>query len=350
MKAQSTSSKSGQAASRAHPAPPLFVAVHSVCNLTCWYCTEHGENRTVDGRLASAGLIEILSAAYATGVRTFRLTGGEPTLRHDVGVLLDAIQALGDDVRIAITTNGVRLKRLMPVLRTLHEPRIFLSVDGFSTDAPCPQGSLHIEKWLTPELRRTVDELAGFARVRFNFVLTRSSAGHLPPLIDYATDRGVDLKIFELLLRDFYYAGGRPPDEVFREQYVSVRTILPELRERFGQARPFGGTGGRGIPMYAFRHGRSRIIYFDSHDGSHYGDTCDRCPYYPCQEGLYALLLDVNGMLHPAGCENRELYIPLANASPADALAAFDRLQSVLEEASLRPVLPSVLACMAPVA
>jgi molybdenum cofactor biosynthesis enzyme MoaA len=319
---------------------PLFVAVHSVCNMTCWYCTEHGENRSTEGRLSTARLMEVIEAAYAHGVRTFRLTGGEPTLRRDLDVLLSGIQALGDDVRIAITTNGSRLDRFRDVLRDLNEPRIFLSVDGISDDPARRGRKRYIEKWLTPTLERTIDSIAPLARIRFNFVLTRGSRDQVMPLIDYAVARGIDVKIFELLLRDFFYAGQRPPHEVFLEQYVSIRTLLPALRERFGIARPFGGTGGQGIPMRAFSHKGGRIIYFDSQVGSHYGDACDTCSHYPCQEGLYALLLDVDGTLHPAGCENRELYAQLAHLDNDSLHAVFSRLLSVIHESSLRPAIP----------
>jgi molybdenum cofactor biosynthesis enzyme MoaA len=325
-------------------APPLFVAIHDRCDRTCWYCTERGENRTWDFRLPTPRLMEILAGAYAHGVRTFRLTGGEPTLRSDFAALLVQIQALGEDVRIAITTNGLRLAERIDALQALREPRIFLSIDGFRQDE-------YNRKPLSPGLERTIDRLAEVAHVRLNFVLTRGNADQLMPLIDYVTGRRIDLKIFELLHRDYFYAANRDPTEVFSEQFVSIRAFLPELRRRFGDARRFGGTGGRGIPMRAFRHGDgSRIIYFDSQEGSHYGDPCDRCPRYPCQEGLYALLLDINGMLHPAGCENRKLYIPLARASQEDLAAAFDRLDCVISEASLRAVPPKALSQAIPAA
>ena len=316
--------------------PPLFVSIHDVCDRACWYCTERGENRTWNGRLSTPRLLQILAGAYAYGVRTFRLTGGEPTLRSDFNELLPQIQALGDDVRLAITTNGVRLEQRIEALSRLIEPRVFLSIDGFREDE-------YNRKPLTVELEQTIEELARFAHVRFNFVLTRDNADQLIPLVTYATTHGIDLKIFELLHRDYHYVAGRDPDEVFRERYVSVRDFLPTLHGLFGTARPFGGTGGRGIPMRAFRHGGSRIIYFDSYEGSHYGSSCDPCPRYPCQEGLYALLLDVNGTLHPAGCENRKLYMPLATATPEDVEVAFEHLQLVIDESSLRRVPPKLL-------
>jgi cyclic pyranopterin phosphate synthase len=326
---------------------PLFVAVNSGCNLKCWYCTESGENRFAGGgRLSAARLSQVLGAAYDCGMRTFRFTGGEPTQRRNLSEILLGAQALGDDVRIAITTNGVHLDRLAETLAELRNPEVFLSVDGLDATGLGPSGDreFQIEKWLTPRLMQIIESLRPIARVRLNFVLTASSAEQLPALIDYATQHRIDIKIFELLLRDFYYAGHRPRLEVFREQYVPVRNLLPELRERYGEARPFAGTGGRGIPMWAFDAGSSRIVYFDSSEGSHYGAACRDCPLFPCQEGLYALILDANGTLHPAGCVDPRLRAHLGVASREGLLDAFGRLRRAIEEATLQAVTPDFIA------
>lgn len=333
--------------------PPLFVAVDTGCNLRCWYCTEFGENRAADPALGTDDLLALLAQAYVLGVRTFRFTGGEPTLRSDLGDLLLGAQALGDDVRVAITTNGARLEPLGGILAELIRPRVFLSVDGIDRALERAQrrsGKFRIHKWLTPRLQRMVRTLRGHAHVRLNYVLTQDSAPQLEPLLAWAASEGVDVKIFELLLRDFFYSGHRPRLAVFREQYVAVGEVLPTLRRRYGDPRPFAGTGGRGIPMRAFDTGASRIVYFDSSEGSHYGAACTACAAFPCQEGLYALVLDAGGVLHPAGCENAALREPLAGRAPADVRAGMTRIQAVIDDAELLAVVPQYLRSVEAVA
>lgn len=326
---------------------PLFVAVNGGCNLTCWYCTVHGENRTTGRKLSSGRLAQILERSYARGFRTFRFTGGEPTLRPDLPEVLARTQAMGDDVRIAITTNGSRLDRIADVIPRLKDPRIFVSVDGIDLQLPRhsePRTGFRIEKWLSPELAEKIQSISDHADVRFNFVLSKSTLEQFPLILEYAIEHEIDLKIFELLLRDFYYAGDRPKLEVFREQYVSVRQLLPGLEARFGRARAFKGTGGRGIPMRSFRAAQSQIVYFDSSIGSHYGNTCAGCASFPCQEGLYALILDANGTLHPAGCTNINLYRQLATASRDKIDTAFVDLQGEIDAADLLPVVPTAIS------
>jgi MoaA/NifB/PqqE/SkfB family radical SAM enzyme len=326
---------------------PLFVAINQVCNLRCWYCTAFGENRSGGEPLPVEELLVVIERAHAQGVRVFRFTGGEPTLAPDLGDLLKATQALGDDVRIALTTNGIRLRPLIPALAELRDPRVFVSVDGLhgrhrtAEDAPARTSG----KTLTPRLARVMLEAKAVAHVRVNFVLTRSNKAQLDGLMDWVISHGLDLKVFELLLRDFAFDDKeQDPESAFLSEFVSVRTLIPEFERRFGAASPFAGTGGRGIPMRAFRVGESKIIVFDSAGGSHYGAPCRSCPRFPCQEGLYALILDADGSLHPAGCENERLRRPLGGHSPSEVDDAFEELLKEVAAADFDPVAPAVLS------
>jgi len=290
--------------------------------------------------------MEILSIAHARGVRRFRVTGGEPTLREELGQILLALQDLSEDVRIAITTNGYRLDRLVDVFPRLNEPKVFISVDGLHGSRIDQPGQLVTPKVLHPKLDRIIQEIVTSAEVRFNFVLTRISLPGFWDVLDAAIARKLDFKIFELLHRDYYWAGERGPaaaEARYLEQFVSIRELLDELRDRFGPDRPFRGTGGRGMPMRAFVSGSSRIIYYDSLAGSHYGDICRECPISRCGEGLYAALLDASGFLHPAGCVNRDVYYDLTDLDRETVHRRFAAIESVIEMADFVPEPPKAL-------
>jgi len=321
---------------------PLYVAVNAVCNLKCWYCTEHGENRAYGApALSTQALCELLEVAYSRGFRTFRFTGGEPTLRKDLPELMRATQALGDDVQIAITTNGARLGGMLDALAELNKPKVFLSVDGLALSGAPPQGdrrAFKVSKWLTDELVELIDELRPLANVRLNYVLTQSSLGQIWELIDFASGRGLDVKIFELLLRDFIGTGELSQLDAFKAQFVPIRSLVPELASRFGAPERFPGLGGRGMQMKFVSTGSSRVIYFDGLDGSHYsGKACRLCGHFPCQEGLYAPVLNASGILHPAGCRNEKLYKSVIGG---DAARAFDELKAEIQRSQLMPDIP----------
>lgn len=335
------------------PALPLYVAVNAGCNLKCWYCTEHGENRAFGlPVLSTARLIEILAAAHSAGYNVFRFTGGEPTRRDDLPEIMQAVQDLGDDVQIAITTNGVRLAGMLDALGGLkRRPRVFLSVDGlagFGEEVGQRTREFRIDKWLTPDLLRLVDELKTVADTRLNYVLTRGSLDQIWDVIELSAEHGVDIKIFELLLRDFIGGGGLSKQEAFKGQYVSIRELIPQLVERFGEPGPFPGLGGRGIPMMSVSTGSSRVIYFDSLVGSHYSErACARCRHFPCQEGLYAPVLNAGGVLHPAGCMNRDLYEDVAHTDRAATVEALNRVRTEIHRSRLKAAVPDSLGLIA---
>lgn len=324
---------------------PLFVAVNRGCNMQCWYCTEHGENRSIErGRLQGKELMNAISAAYEAGIRTFRFTGGEPTLLPALGEMMRATQSLGDGVRVALTTNGTALAKLAPTLEQLRAPSVFISIDSYDDmREETGQYGIKLDKWLSPELRFVIEHIPDNVQLRINCVLTAANKDQLPKLIDYAIERQIDIKIFELLLRDYFYAAGQTSREAFTNQYVSIQELLPWLREEYGEPSVYAGTGGRGMPMFAFKAGNSQIVCFDSIVGSHYGVVCNSCPAYPCQEGLYGLTLDSNGVLHPSGCTNRRTYINITRSNRAERVKAYKRIVSMISGATFRQDVPEIL-------
>ena len=95
----------------------LRVSVTDRCNFRCLYCMpEDGLPWLAkDDVLGRDELIRALRVAIELGVRTVRVTGGEPTLRRDLVDVVAALGALG--VELSITTNGFLMDRLAEPLR-----------------------------------------------------------------------------------------------------------------------------------------------------------------------------------------------------------------------------------------
>ena len=79
---------------------PVTFVRFSGCNLACQWCDTHKDERmmlTED---------QILNRILFYGNKSVILTGGEPTIQHDLGVLVQALKDAG--LWVALETNGVK--------------------------------------------------------------------------------------------------------------------------------------------------------------------------------------------------------------------------------------------------
>jgi cyclic pyranopterin phosphate synthase len=110
----------------------LRVSVTDRCNFRCTYC------------MPAEGLVwlpkpEILTFEEITrlvgvftslGVRSLKLTGGEPTVRTDLAVLVRMLREANPDVDMSLTTNGLLLDRLSEKLADAGLDRVTVSCDS----------------------------------------------------------------------------------------------------------------------------------------------------------------------------------------------------------------------------
>src|SRR5271156_3566849 len=85
----------------------LRISVTDKCNLRCVYCMPEDGLPWLrrDEVLSYEEIVEIVRAAASVGVRTIRLTGGEPLVRRDLHRLVAAIARVEGIQEIALSTN-----------------------------------------------------------------------------------------------------------------------------------------------------------------------------------------------------------------------------------------------------
>ena len=93
----------------------LRISVTERCNLRCLYCMpEEGVPLSPKDHILTTPEIFYLSSLFVSqGVTKIRLTGGEPTVRHDIVPLMQQIGSLRSRGlrELALTTNGISLHR-----------------------------------------------------------------------------------------------------------------------------------------------------------------------------------------------------------------------------------------------
>ena len=213
-------------------ATDLRVSLTDRCNLRCQYCMPaEGLAWTPDERLLTdAEMIRLVRLAVERlGVSKVRFTGGEPLLRRGLEQIVAATAQLrtraGQQVDIALTTNGLGLERRARALRDAGLTRINVSLD-----------TLHRDRFTALTRRdRLHDVLAGLAAardagltpVKVNAVLMRGiNETEAPDLLAWALAEGYRLRFIEQMPLDAQGAWDR-------DRLVTAAEILRSLGTRF---------------------------------------------------------------------------------------------------------------------
>lgn len=110
----------------------LRISVTELCNLRCIYCRpENGlalsEHKDI---LTYEEIATVVRHAVKLGIKSFRLTGGEPLVRKGIENLLRMLGKIQGIEDLAITTNGIYLKNYAKFLRESGLFRLNISLDS----------------------------------------------------------------------------------------------------------------------------------------------------------------------------------------------------------------------------
>jgi cyclic pyranopterin phosphate synthase len=113
-------------------ADDLRISVTDRCNFRCTYCMPAEGLAWLPKHeiLTFEELTRLLSIFVRLGVRSIKVTGGEPTVRSDLPTLVRMFRDVGPHLDISITTNGVLLDRLAAPLAEAGVDRATVSCDS----------------------------------------------------------------------------------------------------------------------------------------------------------------------------------------------------------------------------
>src|SRR3954466_13461913 len=93
----------------------LRISVTDRCNFRCVYCMPEEGVRWLpkEDILSFEEIRDIVRAAIEVhGIRRFKLTGGEPTIRHGITDLVRMLRKVDGIEDLSLTTNGMLLEEL----------------------------------------------------------------------------------------------------------------------------------------------------------------------------------------------------------------------------------------------
>lgn len=226
--------------------PYLRLSITPACNFRCSYCLPHGYRAD-----AGAGSTEPLSLDEITrllrgfaelGMHKLRITGGEPTVRHDLAAVLRTVSAAPGVTRLAMTTNGTLLSRRLGEWMDAGLNAINVSVDSLDR-ATFARITGHDR---LDDILRGVDmALAAGLPTKLNVVLLRGvNDRELTPWLDYLREHAVGVRFIELM-----QTGENLP--FFRDHHVRAELLETELQAAGWQPLSRAADAG---PAREYRH------------------------------------------------------------------------------------------------
>ena len=110
----------------------LRISVTDKCNFRCRYCMPAAGLQWLPKSelLSYEEIARVVSELAPLGLRRLRITGGEPTIRPDLHVLIRLLRQIPGIEDISLSTNGVRLPELAHSYRDAGLDRVNISADS----------------------------------------------------------------------------------------------------------------------------------------------------------------------------------------------------------------------------
>ena len=210
----------------------LRISVTDRCNYKCVYCRT-GNEGALYGDLPFADYLRMARVLVELGIQKVRITGGEPLLRKGV---IDFVRQLaklrttdGEDLDIALTTNGHLLADMAQPLKDAGLRRVTVSMDAVDPDrfariTRVPDGYDNVLAGIRASRR------VGLWPVKVNCVLMRGfNEDQVIPFGMFAREEGVVVRFIEFM-----------PLEEDRVWSPNTVVTLDEILRRMAEYRPAG--------------------------------------------------------------------------------------------------------------
>jgi cyclic pyranopterin phosphate synthase len=232
----------------------LRISVTDRCNFRCLYCMPLGglDWLPKSDILSYEEIAAIVAELAPLGLRRVRITGGEPTLRPQLERLVRMLRDIPEIEDISLSTNGVRLAELAPVLVSAGLDRVNMSADSLRSERIKAIARRNID--FDPLAAAISAERAGLSPIKLNVVVMRGINDD--EIVDFARltlEHDWHVRFIELMpvgeMRDVAWEHVVPSDEIL-ERLQPIGALAPTI----GPAR-----GNGPARYYRFEHGLGSI-------------------------------------------------------------------------------------------
>lgn len=248
----------------------LRISITDRCNFRCTYCMpQEGMAWTPREQLLSFEELTRIARVCVErfGFESIRITGGEPTVRAHLPVLVSRFADLGVD--LAMTTNGATLAQQASDLTRAGLKRINISLDSLKRERFAQITGRDALDRVLAGIRAAQD--AGLDPVKVNCVLVRGVNDD--EVLDFAAfgrSEGVEVRFIEWMPLDgdhSWEAGQVVPGEEIVEAIDAVWPLVTATGERPREASP--------AETYCYEDGRGEVGVIASVTKP-FCESCDR--------------------------------------------------------------------------
>ena len=247
----------------------LRVSVTDRCNFRCQYCMPaEGLPWLERAELLTFEEIErLVRLLVPLGVRSVRLTGGEPLVRRELPKLIAMLSAIEGLEDLSLTTNGYLLERMADELVAAGLERINVSLDSLSRD----RFFQITRRDALPQVIRGLEELERFPHlgpVKVNCVAMRGfTEDEVIPFAELARRKPYQVRFIEFMPLD--------ADHAWTEDRVLTGAEIRELIDRVYPLEPIAREAHATAKVWRFADGRGEIGFVNPVSEPFCAD-CDR--------------------------------------------------------------------------
>ncbi|MCM3713812.1 GTP 3',8-cyclase MoaA [Halalkalibacter oceani] len=186
------------------PLHDLRISVTDRCNFRCGYCmpAEIFDNDypflTNSELLSFEEMVRLIRSFAELGVNKIRITGGEPLLRKGIAGLISDIEQIDGITDIALTTNGVLLKKHATALKKAGLKRVNVSLDSLDDEL---FGRMNGRGFRTGPVLEGIEAAAEAGlEVKINMVVQKGvNDQEIMPMARYFREKGHTLRFIEFM-------------------------------------------------------------------------------------------------------------------------------------------------------
>jgi GTP 3',8-cyclase len=249
-------------------ADDLRISVTDRCNFRCTYCMPAEGLRWLPKSeiLSFEELTRLLTLFVRLGVRSLKVTGGEPTVRADLPTLVRMFRDVGPELDISITTNGMLLDRLAGPLADAGIDRATVSCDSLLRHRFAEMTRRDALDRVLAGLRAA--KAAGLTPIKINtVVIAGTNDDEVVDFAAWARDTGYEVRFIEYMPLDAEHAWERA-------KVVPAARILDAIDAVF----PLEATshGAEPATTYRFADGAPGAVGVIASVTEPFCDTCNR--------------------------------------------------------------------------